>query len=141
MDDLVDRLESLLAWLQSDADNIHHLPRDQVQQMRDLLDKKPYAADRIAELEAERDRHIGRANDQEDRADRLSAMLKEAEEDRQIIRDLRALLMQLAQYVPAEKMDRVWDYMRRKDIMPSPFRDRLQGPLLARLESREEVSP
>jgi chromosome segregation ATPase len=89
VNDLVDRLESLLAWLQSDADNIHHLPRDQVQQLRDLLDKKPYAADRIAELEAERDSYRKTANDlavrvaaAEARADRLSAMLKEAEEAR-----------------------------------------------------------
>jgi predicted S18 family serine protease len=84
-------------------------------------------SDRIAELEAERDRHIGRANDQEDRADRLSAMLKEAVE---------ALRRWLNSGCPDCGGDCA---SANPPVALCIMQD--TSALLARLEAREEVSP
>lgn len=46
-DELVERLQSLIEWLEEDPDNIHHLPTDQVAKLRDWLNGKPTPAARI----------------------------------------------------------------------------------------------
>jgi hypothetical protein len=44
-DAVATNFKNLIAWLQSDADNIHHLPANEVQQLREWIDHPAAASD------------------------------------------------------------------------------------------------